>query len=340
MKPIFLGTLAAALAAPLITPAPTHAQAMLAGATVIHCSELPGVLRTAPANAVVQIHGTCTNMALNGRTLPITILATGQRGPATIIGLRMNGIRNLTWIGGTIEAIGGLEPDGNWINQRGLSVDGGENLSFSGVTFRHAMRAAVFSRSNNVTVANSLFTRLLSDGINLGGVQGAVIRGNRFENFSPRWSTCWRDGVRIGSSPISRSACTALDGTWRDGDHPDCLQMWNWVGTPPLRDILVAQNVVHTPGLGACQGLTMHGTFSAERVRFLDNTVRTDNAHGIALVHCTDCEVRGNLIEGIERFGLPYITQRAEFPNPGTVACNNRVITNHPLKTFGTQPCS
>ena len=341
MKPVMPAALVAALAASVSVP--DKAQAQLSGLAmpVIPCSELPAFFRTAPAGATVKITGSCTNMELANRSLPINIIAGSSKGPsATITSLRLIRVQNLNWTGGVIEAIAGLETTNNWQHQRGLSVDFSENIRFSDVHFRRALRAATFARSRNVAVVNSRFTEIRADGINLAEVSGAILDGNHFSDFRPSWSTCWRDGEQIGTSPINKASCVALGGTWRDGDHPDCIQMWNFERAKPLQDILVARNTIFTPGNNNCQALTTHGTWSAERVRFLDNVVRTDSAHGIAVSNCVDCEIRGNRIEGIERFGQPYIMVRQEWPNPGLIACNNTVVTNHRMKLFGTEPCS
>lgn len=341
MKPVVPAALVAALAASVLVP--DKAQAQLSGLAmpVIPCSELPAFFRTAPAGATVKITGSCTNMELSGRSQPITIIAGTTRTPsATIAGLRLINVQNVKWFGGVIEGIAGLETSSNWQHQRGVSVDSSNNVHFSGVHFRRAYRAATFARSRNVSITKSVFTQIRSDGINLGEVSGAILEGNHFSDFRPSWSTCWKAGEQIGTSPINKGVCESLGGTWFDGDHPDCIQMWNFEQAKPLQDILVARNTVFTPGNNNCQALTMHGTRSAERVRFLDNVVRTDSAHGIAVANCVDCEIRGNRIEGIERFGEPYIMVRQEWPNPGLIACNNTVVTTHYMKQFGTAPCS
>lgn len=337
MKTVALPALAAALVAPVLLPDAARAQLSSSPVPVIHCSELPAYIRTAPAKATVQITGTCTNMELWNRKDPITIIAGTARQPtATIVGLRLYRMENLQWIGGAIEGIAGLNPTTNWQHQRGLSADGCRNLRFSGVRFRNAMRGAAFLRSANVAVINSEFTRMRSDGINIADVSGAVLSGNRFTEFAPIPTTCtYPDGSVVRG--LSRAACQAGGGTWVDGDHPDAIQMWG-----KIEDIEVSRNQIFAPNPGWTQGITNFGTptSTTHRVRVIGNRVLTDSSNGIVFGNCFDCVIRDNFVDKATDTRRHIV--RLRFSGGSVTACNNvnpDVAINAPWALQGHEPC-
>ncbi|WP_448581233.1 right-handed parallel beta-helix repeat-containing protein [Thermaurantiacus sp.] len=338
MKTVATAALAAALVAPVLGPAPPSAfSASASSVPIIPCSELPAYIRTAPARAVVQITGTCTNMELRNRRDPLTVIAGNARGPsATIVGLRLLQIQNLQWVGGVIEAIGGVAPTTNWQHERGLSVDHSHHLRFSGVTFRNAMRGATFTRSTNVSVVNSEFTRLRSDGVNLADVTGALVSGNRFTGFSPLPTTCtYPDGQVVRG--LSRSACTAGGGSWVDGDHPDAVQMWG-----RIENVEVSRNQVFAPNPGWTQGITNFGTptSTTHRVRVIANRVITDSSNGIVFLNCVDCVIRDNFVDKATTTRLHVV--RLRYSGERVIACNNvnpDVAQNAAWALQGHEPC-
>ncbi len=337
MSPIVPAAILAALTAPLLAPGAARAQLSSTAFPTIPCADLPAYFATAPAKAVVQITGTCTNMELRGRTAPITIFAGTARAPsATIRGLRILHTQNLQWIGGVIEGIAGLEPTSNWQHQRGVSVDFSENLTFSGVSFRSAMRAATFTRSKNIRVTNSTFTRLRSDGINLADVSGALVSGNSFTDFNPIPTTCTYPDGSVARG-LSRSACQAGGGAWVDGDHPDAVQMWG-----KIEDVEVSRNQVYAPNPGWTQGINNFGTptSTTHRVRILANRVITDHGNGIVFTNCFDCVIRDNFVDKATSTRLHVV--RLRYSGGSVLACNNvnpDVAQNAAWALQGHEPC-
>lgn len=337
MKPFMSAALVAVLALPVLAPGDARAQLARSSVPVIHCSELPAYIRTAPENATVQITGTCTNMELRGRTAPITVLAgNSHAGQATIRGLRLLHMQNFHWVGGTIEGIAGIEPTTNWQHQRGVSVDFSENIRFTRVAFRSAMRGATFTRSRNVAVLDSVFTTMRSDGVNLADVSGALVARNRFSDFRPIPTTCTYPDGSIARG-LSRTACQAGGGSWVDGDHPDAVQMWG-----KIEDVEVSGNHVFAPNPGWTQGLNNFGTptSTTHRVKVIGNRVLTDHGNGIVFLNCFDCLIRDNFVDKASNTRLHVV--RLRFSGGSVTACNNQnpdVAQNAAWALQGHEPC-
>lgn len=319
MKPILLGAMLS-LAGPVFASVPT-----------IDCAQLGEFAKTAPANAVVTIRGTCSMVEIANRTAPLTVRAFGPEGTPLIRGLTLRRVENLTWRGGIIEAAGGRDAS-EWHMQRGLNVIGGRNLVLENVNFRNAHRAVVVSETAGFTVRSSTFRGLRSDGVNLVSVNGAVVEGNRFFEMVPRPTRCtFTDGtVELG---LSNSQCTSKGGTWRDGDHPDCVQIW---GTPS--NVRVERNEIQTAGSGACMGITTHGITLGRNIRFIGNMVRVDMPTGIRMGKCEDCVIRENHVERATSTINVATGITLGVGNVALEACNN--VVPDPRRKEGTQPCA
>jgi hypothetical protein len=303
---------------------------VLATVPTIDCGELGAFAKTAPANAVVTIRGSCEMVEIANRTVPLTVQAFGPEGTPLIKGLTLRKVENLLWRGGIVEAAGGRDAS-EWYLQRGLNVIGGRNLVFEHVHFRNAHRAIVVSETEGFTVRNSNFRGLRSDGVNLVTVDGAVVENNRFFEMKPRPTQCtFSDGtVALG---LSNGQCNTRGGTWRDGDHPDCVQIW---GTPA--NVRVEGNRIETAGGGACMGITTHGITLGRNISFVGNLVRVDMPTGIRMAKCEDCVIRENVVERATPTMNVATGITLGSGNVGLVACNN--VVPDPRRPDGTQPC-
>jgi hypothetical protein len=329
MRKSFLAGVLLALAAPV-------AAQMVSGAarpTNVPCADLKSVFATAPAGATLLVSGTCEDIELRDRTAPIAIRASGGNAPLVIKGLRLVRVENLTWTGGRIEAIAG-HASSNHILGRGLSITRGRNLLFDGVHFSMAHRGVVAGQTQGLTIQNSRFTQMRSDGLNLVSVVGGNIVGNEFGPTSPRPTECrLPDGSILYR--LSRGICEKTHfGTWRDGDHADCIQIW---GTPT--DVRVERNRIYAPNPGWCQGITTHGIDRGTRLQFVNNTVYTDHGTGISMNKCDDCEIRDNLIDKASENPLHQVGLNLGEDLPGLVACGN-VQPHRKWRPVGTEPCA
>jgi len=240
---------------------------------------------------------------------PVTIDARR----AVISGVRLWDVEGLVFKGGVVEAPGGRNGPG----PQGYAVDGKrlKNVVFDGIEAREAMRGMVIGNSDRVTVKNSRFHALRSDGVNMAGVTNIVIEGNQFEDFSPIKATGSRQ-----------------EGNFVDGDHPDAIQIWTSKVRPFGRDILIRDNRVKADS----QGINFFGPQREgyERVRIIGNRVNVRYPAAISLFKCTDCEIRGNHVAS-----MPGARFKANIRVVGSAGrfCGNRIENVRKHSTTG--PC-
>jgi hypothetical protein len=209
---------------------------------------------------------------------PVTIDATG----AVVGGLEIRNSSGIKWRGGTIEAPKGRGDEDTSKAGRGTgpgvyasTVARSRNISFDGVTFTNAKIGMLAGRNNGLTVRNSRFHALRSDGIDSVGSSNVLIENNHF--FDTR--------------PIPPTGSKA-DGTFVDGDHCDAVQIWAPKDAPAGTDITVRGNVIE----GRTQGINTFGPHGDgyERIIVENNRIHTSYAAGISVMNCTDCRVRFN----------------------------------------------
>jgi hypothetical protein len=320
----------AALLAGALLAACAQAPSAAEGVIPATCETFEAVARAAPAGATVRLTGDCGLVQLHHRKKPLTVDASGAR----IRGLWLMMVEDVTWRGGTVEAPKGR--DGVNFDGYGGTVEHANRVTVEGVTFTNAFRGLVTRRENSdITIRNNLFTDLRSDGLNFTGITRGLVEGNRFEGLSPIRSTCTFPDGRVEGGGWNKGVCEGKGGTWADGDHSDCIQMW---GT--LVDVTVRGNVINTPAPNACQGITTFGQRQDRytRVQILDNEVITDDWNGIAVGACTDCLIRGNKVRAATRdfADRPYIRTYGE---PAVAMCGNDVKGPHPKQRIGTERC-
>ena len=202
---------------------------------------------------------------------PVTINA----GKTVIKGLRIWDSSGIIWRGGIVQAPMGR--DGHGPNVYGADVRKTDKLTFDGTTFTESLRGVVVADSTNLTVRNVIFTGLRSDGINVAGSSNVLLENNRFTDFKP-------------SKPTGSKA----DKTWKDGDHPDAIQIWNTPNNHSGSNIVIRGNVID----GDTQGINFFGPrFDGySRVTVENNDVRITYPAAISVLQCTDCNVRNNRV--------------------------------------------
>lgn len=205
---------------------------------------------------------------------PVTINA----GTTVINGLRIWDSRGIIWRGGIIKAPAGR--DGHGPTVYGADIRKSDGLTFDGTTFTEALRGAVVADSNNITVRNARFTGLRSDGINLAGNNNVLIENNRFDDFTPVKPT----GTKAG-------------GDWKDGDHPDAIQLWNTPTTHSGTNIVIRGNVID----GDTQGINFFGKRydGYSRVTVENNDIRITYPAAISVFQCDECTVRNNKVASV-----------------------------------------
>lgn len=244
---------------------------------------------------------------------PVTIDATD----ATVRGLTIRNSSGINWRGGTIEAPAGRGDTDTSKEGRGAgpgvyasTVANSRDISFDGVTFTNAKLGMLAGRNNGLTVRNSRFMALRSDGINSVGSSNVLIENNRFFDTRPIPAT--------GSKG---------DGTFIDGDHCDAIQIWAPKDVPVSTDITIRGNVIE----GRTQGINTFGPAGDgyRRIIVENNRIYTNYAAGISVMNCTDCRVRYNQLSpdpnANHKINLRTDNSTGQF-------CGNRItsIPNHP----------
>lgn len=209
---------------------------------------------------------------------PVTIDASN----AVVVGLEITGSSGIIWRGGRIEAPGGRgdadisrEGRGRGKPYNAAVVGRSQNITFDNVTFTNAKNGLVTGRNNGLTIRNSRFDGMRSDGIDSVGNNNVLIENNRF----------------FGTVPI-RATGSRATGDFIDGDHPDAIQFWAPKDVPVSSDIIVRNNVIE----GATQGINTFGadTDAYRRVTIEKNRVDVSYPAAISLINCDDCSIRNN----------------------------------------------
>lgn len=158
----------------------------------------------------------------------------------------------------------------------GLQIQGGENFTIDASEFYGDIYPCIILRSpKNVTIRGTTFHDYLHDGMQIAGVDGLVISGNRIYN----------------------------SGTYTEGAHADFIQFYSQAGTyPPAKNVEISSNILlqgNNPGAGT-QGIFMrdegyYGTFDNFLIE--NNLVSPDNTtHGITCGGANDEPVWNNTI--------------------------------------------
>jgi hypothetical protein len=212
---------------------------------------------------------------------PVTIDAHG----ATIKGLKIEASSGIIWRGGTIVAPkgrGDTDPSpagrGTGPSHYASVVARSADIVFDDVTFADAKIGMVAGRNQRLTVRNSRFRGLRSDGIDSVGNSHVLIENNAFSDTRPI--------PRIGKKG---------EAGFIDGDHPDAIQLWAPPDVPLATDIIIRNNRIE----GSTQGINTFGPKGDgfQRLVIENNTLLTRYAAGIFISNCADCRVRFNRLE-------------------------------------------
>lgn len=212
---------------------------------------------------------------------PVTIDARG----ATIKGLSIESSSGIVWRGGTIVAPKGrgdadTSPAGRGTGPSHYAgvVSRSEQIVFDDVTFADAKIGLLAGRNRDLTVRNSRFRSLRSDGIDSVGNSHVLIENNVFSDTRPI--------LRVGKKG---------EPGFVDGDHPDAIQLWAPRDLPLASDIIIRNNRIE----GSTQGINTFGPKGDgfQRLVIENNTLFTRYAAGIFITNCSDCRVRFNRLE-------------------------------------------
>lgn len=244
----------------------------------------PGLLGSlfggGPGDSIAGLKPGATVTLPGGTSGPLAIVNQQFDPPVTIDarqalvrGLRVWNSSGIIWKGGTIVAEQGL----GGASFAGYAVDirKSNRIRFDDVTFTGAARGMVAADSRALTVRRGKFIKLRSDGVDLAGVSDVLIEESVFRDFSP-------------IKPTGSKA----EGNYKDGDHPDAIQVWTTKDTPNPTDMIFRNNIVE----GDTQGINTFGPKGQgyDRISVTGNRLRINYPAAITLVACRDCTITDN----------------------------------------------
>jgi hypothetical protein len=144
--------------------------------------------------------------------------------------------------------------------------------------------------SENVTLSNSRFTRLLH-AVQILEVKDLQVTANDFWNLRS-------DGVRGGgitNALYANNVCSEFHPVVPD--HPDCIQIWSTNAAEPGRNIVIRDNLVVRAKGDPTQGIFVRDTFSKmpfENLEISGNLVIGTLFNGIAVDGVNSGKVLGN----------------------------------------------
>lgn len=194
---------------------------------------------------------------------PVTLVSADPSRPAHFSGMRLRGVRNLTFVNIDIGRSPQNEPSFSNI----VEIHGGSGIRFSGgsihgsldedpagdltgltaretvglqidnTRFEDLGLGLVLYGVTNGSINNNQFRFIRSDAIDLAGVSASSIVGNRFSDFSPA-----------------------------DGDHPDAIQCWTRNQAHGCRDLVISDNLIKSDPQHRIQGIFFNDEIGLWRV--------------------------------------------------------------------------
>lgn len=297
--------LAGALALVCATPAAATVPAT--------CATIAAALASAKGGETITLRGECGVVKVAKAfpdDAPLTIDATGSTLSLEVT----NKARNIILRGGTLRATGGTT---------GVAMAGygalirGARITFEGVGVTASKKGIVTDQASAVSVLNSRFYGLGDDGIIANLTAGLDVRGNTFVDFRPTPTTCTTPTSVVRG--LSSRACIAQGGTWRDGSHPDAVQMRNAV-----TDATIADNVVFADIQGFAQ-MDSKGDLPLQRITIARNRVTAGGHHITLGGNCVDCRIEANVVARYRADGYKAVVR------PGSARrCGNVVQDEKP----------
>ena len=220
-----------------------------------------------------------SNLALEGLRFDFRTDASTSAGaiPFRVDSSDNIAIRNSTFTGDTYKG-----PDADLVGYGagfGLRVLRSEDITLEGSDFSGFRVATNFTQSQNVIVRNNTYTEMSGDALKFAAIQGALIEGNRVENFR--------------ANP---------DDTY----HQDMIQFFTSGTDVPSTDIVIRGNILHsgdgefTQSIFMANEMVSSGRAGREMFyrNFLveDNVIYNAHAHGITVGAVDGLTIRNNTI--------------------------------------------
>lgn len=245
--------------------------ALLAPLALAACGNAAKIDSARPGTTV-KLSGNQGILTLKGKSWAPAI--TVDASNATFSGIVLSGVTGVHFKGGTVIGTGG--------KGYGIHVQRSRDVAIDGMTLTGAYRGVVIDRSQDIAVRNSIFTGLISDGVDIAGSQRVLIDRNSCSKFNPKMPTI------------------AADGRTNPYDHADCIQGWSRPDSPPTSDVTVTNNRAD----GMMQGVFFRssgarGGGGFDRIVIRDNDLRTGFGNGLYVEGARGAVVRGNRISSV-----------------------------------------
>lgn len=222
-------------------------------------------ITSADPSAPATLHGFMVKASSNlaFENLNLSLEATSSLTPFIVFGSKNITLSHLD--------VGG-QPLGSQAVSTGIMIRQSQSVSVSDSTF-HDLRFGVSMLDNTgVTITQSLFRDIRTDGIRGGGNSNVAITGNVFTNFHPS-----------------------------SDDHADAIQFWTTNTTASASNILVSGNVVDRGDGEAIQGIFFRdqvGNLPFLNVTISDNAVLGGLYNGITASGVQGGSITNNIVAG------------------------------------------
>lgn len=269
-----------------------------AATVTAEATSFPAVLKAAQGGDTIQLQGAFDQIKVNKVTFdpPVTLDASA----ATIKGVTLTNVVGFTLKNPRISGGGPLG--------YGVYIRFGKYVRVEGGDISNAVRGIVIGDSTDVAAIGNKLHDLRTDGINLAGVQRAVIAAN----------SCW------AFSPIVPP------------DHPDCIQAWNVKDGPIVSDVTIVGNSAE----GIMQGVGLYDEPYRNMV-VVGNRMRLTYANAVYIRGGIDSVIVGNdvaTIAPLKSDGKPSVKTNITIQGAvGGIACGN-AIPNVPYNA-AAKPC-
>lgn len=291
---------------------------------VTNSAQFAAALKTAKAGDTIALApGTYADVVIKGLAPdgPIRITSADATNPATLTGLTVTASANLTFDHLIMKSTGGVEA----VNGRAFMVVGSSNVTFDHVEFAgqklgaQAETMGLFVRNSaTVTVSNSEFHDL-KHGVSFLDNTGVTVTQTTFHDIRT-------DGIRGGgNSNVLFSKNLFTDFHPAELDHADAIQLWTSGTTTSASNIVVSDNLIVRGDGEPIQGIFFRdqvGNVPFKNLTITGNLVIGGTYNGITADGVANGTVSGNVVLGFSDQASWIRVQ-----NSGSLAIDGNVAT-------------
>ena len=228
----------------------------------------------------------------------ITIKSANPTNDATFRSLRLTRVSNIVF--DDIDVSRTIAAGGN-TNDAAIQVNGGRNITFSGIDVRGSMNGSAFddghgmsiSAGSHVSVLNSTFTQLRT---------AVIVRGEDFL-FAGNTVTQVREGLSISSMTrgvFEQNYLGDFQANYANKEHPDMFQVHSG-GTANASSELIFRDNIMKPGSNPVGGIFIASQGAArgerhENILIENNYYEGAYRHAISVSNADDVTVRNNTV--------------------------------------------